>query len=202
MRMKGFEVQAAEEEVRELQDQYDALIARVGGGGGVAEKDLVEQLVRLEKEVRLKEDVIERLRDDQASHSISPSKMMELRHLRDELEDVKLEREDLKRSLAHEQEENKSLLEKATAERLRYRHLERELETVRHNLEENAKTLEWHRGQERGKGKEADFRERLRKKTAEMESLENMVQVRAGDSSGELECVVGQWLNNNNSPYA
>lgn len=184
MKMKGLEVMAAEEEVRELQDQCDSLAARVGGS--TTEKDLVEQVVRLEKELRFKDDMMERLKDEQAVRSVSPSKMLELRHLRDELDDTKMEREDLKRSLLQEQEENRKLLDRETGERLRSRQLERELEAVRHNLEENAKTLEWHRGQERMKGKEADFRERMRKKMSEMESLEAMVQVRSGKGRVKL----------------
>jgi len=175
MKMKGLEVEAMEEELRDLQDQCESLASRAGGASG--ERDLIEQVVRMEKELRVKEDMLERLREEQASLSVSPSKMLELRHLRDELDDLKAEREELKRSLSQEQDENHKLLEKAAADRLKYRQLERELETMKHNLEENAKTLEWHRGQERVKGKEADFRERLRKKTSEMESLEAMVQV-------------------------
>ena len=164
-----------EEELRDLQDQCESLTSRVGGGSG--ERDLVEEVVRLEKELRMKEDMLERLREEQTSMSVSPSKMLELRHMRDELEDLKAEREELKRFLSQEQDENRKHLEKAAADRLKHRQLERELETMKHNLEENTKTLEWHRGQERAKGKEADFRERLRKKTSEMESLESMVQV-------------------------
>ena len=180
MRAKGLEVEAAKEEVRERQMQSDSLVIPSDSS---SELDLVKQVMELEKSLRHKEEVIERLKQ-QASHPASPSIMTEVRHLKDELENVEVERNELRQSLEREKDENKILIGTVSSEKLKFRKVERQLDEVQHNLEENRKQLQWQREQGAGvvgRGTvEPDFRERMKKKDMEMAKQLDKIEVRRG----------------------
>ena len=178
MRVKGLEAQAAEEDLRELNTQY----AMTAGQVGSSEQDLVEQIVQLEKELRHKDDIIESFQQRVGSGRNSPSVLAnETRHLRDEVEDLMHELAEVKRSLTNERSQNDRLMKDSSSERLRSRQMEREVNDLKHNLEDYRKQFDWRREQGQGTAArntvEADFRERLRKKDSEMAEQLDKIEV-------------------------
>ena len=172
---KGLDAQAAEDELRELHSKHEATRAHMD----TSEKDLVEKVVELEKDLRLKDDVIEGLRHQLGTTSPSVT-ARQVRHLREEVEDLTQELDELKRSLGQERVENQRLMQSASSERLKSRQLEREVDKMRHNLEDYRKQLDWQREQGGGVGKgtvEADCRERLRRKDLEMAEQLDKIEV-------------------------
>ena len=108
------------------------------------EQDLVEQVLQLEKEVCFKEDVIKRTKN-QVTRPASPSIVTEVRHLREELEDVKSERDELRQPIGHERDENKRLMAVVSSEKLNFCQIEQEFNKVEYGLKDNHKQLNWQR---------------------------------------------------------
>lgn len=178
MREKGLDAQAAEAELRELSSQHISTRAHMNS----SEQDLVEKVVELEKELRLKDDAIDRLRQQAGTSSPSVA-TRQVRHLREEVEDLTQELTELKRSLGQERIENQRLMQSASSEKLKARQLEREIDMMRHNLDDYRKQLDWQREQGGGAMRgtvEADCRERLRKKDLEMAQQLDKIEVCKG----------------------
>ncbi len=192
MRVKGLDAQAAVEELRELHSQHESTAVHAG----TPEGDLVEQMVRLEKDIRLKDDTIERLK--QQIGTSSPSVMAsEARHLRAEVDDLNHELAELRRSVGEERSDNEKLMKNASAERLKSRRMERDLDALRHNLEDYKRQLDWQREQGRGTAArgtiEADFREKMRKKDMELaqqlDKIEVWSRVWSGVAIGDFQYI-------------
>lgn len=177
---KGLDAEAAEAELRELHSQHTSTRAHMD----TSEQDLVEKMVQLETELRLRDDTIERLRQQIGTSSPSVA-ARQVRHLKEEVEDLTSELTELRRSLGLERTENQRLMQSASSERLKSRQLEREMDKMRHNLDDYRKQLDWQREQGGGPGRgtvEADCRERLRKKDLEM--AQQLDKIEVGEGSG------------------
>lgn len=175
MREKGLDAQAAEEELRELTAQHESSKAREGS----SEHELIEQALQLEKELRARDETIERLKQQVGTTSPSVA-ARQVRHLKEEIEDKDHELLELKRSLGQERDENQKLMQSASSERLKARQLEREMDKLRHNLDDYRKQLDWQREQGGVASRatvEADCRERLRKKDLEMAQQLDKIEV-------------------------
>ena len=94
--------------------------------------------------------------------------MTEVRHLREELEDVKSERDELRQPIGHERGENKRLMAVVSSEKLNFCQIEQEFNKVQYCLKDNHKQLNWQREQGyRIRGRltvEAESWERMKKK--------------------------------------
>ena len=167
VREKGLDALAAEEELKDMHTQLKSSAAHMG----TTEPELVEQVSHLERKLREKDETIDRLRHQVGTASPTTTNR-QIRHLKEEVEDVTHELTELKRSLGQERIENQRLMKSASTERVKARQLEREMESLRHNIDDYRKQLEWQREQVGGAGGwgtvEADCKERLRKKDLEM----------------------------------
>ena len=173
VREKGLDALAAEEELKELSAQHESTKSRIN----TSEQELIEQALQLEKELRAKDETIERLKQQVGTTSPSVAGR-QIRHLKEEVEDLTRELTELKRSLGQERDENQKLIQSASSERLKTRQLEREVDKMRHNLDDYRKQLDWQREQGSGRGTvEADCRERLRKKDLEMAQQLDKIEV-------------------------
>ena len=176
MKEKGLDARAAEEELREVHAQLKSATSHISS----PEHRLVEQVTQLEKEVRLKDETVDRLMQQIGTTSPSVANR-QLRHLKEEVEDLNHEMTELKRSLGQERVENQRLLQSASSERVKARQLEREVDAMRHNLDDYRKQLDWQREQRGRDGAygsvEADFRERLRKKDLEVAQQLDKIEV-------------------------
>ncbi len=154
---------------------------------GSPEQQLVVQVTQLEKELRLKDETVERLMQQLGTSSPSVASR-QVRHMKEEVEDLSHELTELKRSLGVERVENQRLMQSASSERVKARQLEREVDTMKHNVDDYRKQLDWQREQVGGTGArgtvEADCRERLRKK--DMELAEQLDKIEVGVSLWEL----------------
>ena len=154
--MKGEEAKVAMELLSQQQGQQS-----LQEGGAPSERDLMNQIVQLERELQERESVIRGLRE--RGNSPTPGAVNETRVLRQENEDLKvappslthslphflrlsptpsisllflqLELGEVKRRLDHERGETDRLSGEAAAERVRSRQLEREADQLRESLE-------------------------------------------------------------------
>ncbi len=175
MREKGLDAQVAEEELKEVSAQLESTKSRVNS----SEHELIEQALQLEKELRARDEIIERLKQQLGTTSPSVA-ARQVRHLKEEIEDLTHELSEIKRSLGQERDENHKLMQSASSERLKTRQLEREVDKMRHNLDDYRKQLDWQREQGGAAGRgtvEADCRERLRKKDLEMAQQLDKIEV-------------------------
>ena len=156
--------------------QHESIKSRVNS----SEQELVEQVLQLEKELRARDDTVERLKQQLGTTSPSVA-TRQVRHLKEEVDELTHELSELKRSLGQERDDNIKLMESASTERVKTRKLEREIDMMRHNLEDYRKQLDWQRehGGVVSRGTvEADCRERLRKKDLEMAQQLDKIEVR------------------------
>lgn len=82
-------------------------------------------------------------------------------------------------------------MKSASSERVKSRQLEREIDMMRHNLDDYRKQLDWQREQVGGAGArgtvEADCRERLRKKDIELAQQLDKIEVLGYDTNGLVQ---------------
>lgn len=175
LKVKGEEAQVAFEELSAREAVQPT---------GTAERDLLDQIVHLEKEVRHRDAALEELRERNMQ---SPGN--EARYLREQLEDVKHDLSEKNRLFDQERSENERLSSECSAERLRSRQLEREVDRLKQNLEDYRRQLEWHRERDSSSGSqqrqgEPDFREKLRRKDLEiaeqLDKMEELLNARDG----------------------
>lgn len=176
VREKGLDARAAEEELRDVHAQLRSATSHINS----PEHRLVEQVTQLEKELSLKDETVERLMQQIGTTSPSVASR-QVRHFKEEIEDLNHELLEMKRSLGQERVQNQRLMKSASTERVKSRQLEREVDTMRNNLDDYRKQLDWQCekvGGTRGTV-EADCRERLRKKDMELAEQLDKIEVRS-----------------------